>query len=179
MLKNFLCADSFITGMLIVDGLLFVAAIGLLVWYFVKNKNKTTKKVDADKSISKVDDETYVIETDKPEETTTPVYENDNDVVHFVNQITDINEEVNNELTANAVVVNHEVEYPVKKIVSKDEIENYVMVGGEKKTKTDEEIATTVNRGTNAFKNATNFVNTIKSEQASDSLSSKKVTKKK
>ena len=25
MLKNFLCADSFITGMLIVDGLLFVA----------------------------------------------------------------------------------------------------------------------------------------------------------
>ena len=62
---------------------------------------------------------------------------------------------------------------------SKDEIENYVMVGGEKKTKTDEEIATTVNRGTNAFKNATNFVNTIKSEQASDSLSSKKVTKKK
>ena len=53
------------------------------------------------------------------------------------------------------------------------------MVGGEKKTKTDEEIATTVNRGTNAFKNATNFVNTIKSEQASDSLSSKKVTKKK
>ena len=30
-----------------------------------------------------------------------------------------------------------------------------------------------------AFKNATNFLNTIKSEQASDNLSSKKVSRKK
>ena len=53
------------------------------------------------------------------------------------------------------------------------------MVGGEKKTKTDEEIATSVNRGTDAFKNATNFLNTIKSEQNSEDLSSKKVSRKK
>ena len=63
--------------------------------------------------------------------------------------------------------------------LSKEEIENFVMVGGEKKTKTEEEIATSVNRGTNAFKNATNFLNTIKSEQSDESLSSKKVSKKK
>lgn len=178
MLNNFLCADPLIAGLLITSCVFFLAAIGLLVWYFIKTKNNATPK-QTNTPISKVDDETYVIETPKEEESTTPVYEDDNDVVHFVNQITDINEEMNNELNANAVVVNHEVEYPVKKVVSKDEIENFVMVGGEKKTKTEEEIATTVNRGTNAFKNSTNFLNTIKSEQSDESLSSKKVSKKK
>ena len=64
-------------------------------------------------------------------------------------------------------------------MVAKDEIENFVMVGGEKKTKTEEEIDKSVNRGTDAFKNATNFLNTIKSEQASENLSSKKVSRKK
>lgn len=179
MLNNFLCADALITGLLVTSCVFFAAAIALMVWYFVKTKNNTNFQKPKNESISKVDDETYVIETPKAEEQTTPVYENDNEVVHFVNQITDINEEMNNELNANTVVVNHEVEYPVKKTVAKDEIENFVMVGGEKKTKTDEEIATSVNRGTNAFKNATNFLNTIKSEQASENLSSKKVTKKK
>ena len=64
-------------------------------------------------------------------------------------------------------------------MVAKDEIENFVMLGGEKKTKSEEEIDKAVNRRTNAFKNATNFLNTIKSEQASESLSSKKVSRKK
>ena len=64
-------------------------------------------------------------------------------------------------------------------MVAKDEIENFVMIGGEKKQKTEEEIVTSVNRGTDAYKNATNFLNTIKSEQASDNLSSKKVSRKK
>lgn len=177
MLMKFLCGDPLITTILVADCILFVAAIGLLVWYFTKNRNKVkTKRVD--KQISKLDDETYIIENPQEEETT-QVFEEDNNVVHFVNQIADVNKERNEEHSANAIVVNHEVEAPVKKIVSKDEIENFVMLGGEKKTKTEEEIATTVNRGTDAFKNATNFLNTIKSEQASENLSSKKVSRKK
>lgn len=179
MLKSLIC-DAFITGMLIADSILFIAAVGLFVWYFLRNKNKNNAGNNKkDNSISKVDDETYVIEKPQEVESTAPVYENDNNVVHFVNQITDINEELNNELNANTVVVNHEVEQPVKKAVAKEEIANFVEVGGEKKVKTDEEIATTANRGTNAFKNATNFINTIKSEQESDKLSSVKVSKKK
>ena len=129
--------------------------------------------------MSKVDDETYVIEGSAEEEVETPVYEEDNNVVHFVNQIAGVNKERNDEHSANAIVVNHEVESHVKKMVAKDEIENFVMLGGEKKTKSEEEIDKAVNRGTNAFKNATNFLNTIKSEQASESLSSKKVSRKK
>ena len=179
MLMNFLCADPLITTILVADCVLFVAAIGLLIWYLVKNKNKVqTKKVD-NKPMSKVDDDTYVIEGSLEEEPETQVFEEDNNVVHFVNQIADVNKERNNEDSANAIVVNHEVEVPVKKMVAKDEIENFVMLGGEKKTKTEEEIDKSVNRGTDAFKNATNFLNTIKSEQASENLSSKKVSRKK
>ena len=165
-------------GVLILDGVLCLGAIGLFIWYFVKNKNKTDIQNTRNNQISKVDDETYVIETDQATEET-PVYEEDNNVVHFVNQISDINEERNSELNANAIVVNHEVEMHVKKQLAKDEIENFVVVGGEKKVKTEEEIATAANRGTDAFKNATNFINTIKSEQSDDKLSSKKVVKKK
>lgn len=179
MLRNFLCADPIITTVLIIDGIFFVAAIALLIWYFVKNRNKTASKKVDNKSISKVDDDTYVIEGSNEAEPEAQVFEEDNNVVHFVNQITAVNKEGNDEHAANAVVINHEVEAPVKKIVSKDEIENFVMLGGERKTKTEEEIDKTVNRGTNAFKNATNFLNTIKSEQSSEDLSSKKVSRKK
>jgi len=179
MFNNFLCAEALITTIVVVDILFVLVAIGLFVWYFIhtKRKNNNSNPVNT-KSVTKVDDETYVIEHEngEPEKV---VYENDNEVVHFVNQISDINEEVNNELNANTVVVNHEVEYPVKKIVAKEEIENYVMIDGQKKQKTDVEVAKTVNRGTNAFKNATDFVNVINSEQKSEALSSKKVTKKK
>ena len=179
MFNIFLCADALITGILVADGVLCLGAIALLIWFVVKNKNKSgATKNNHNSQISKVDDETYVIETEQAEEET-PVYEEDNNVVHFVNQITDINEERNSELNANAVVVNHEVEMHVKKQLAKDEIENFVVVGGEKKVKTEEEIATAANRGTDAFKNATNFINTIKSEQSDDKLSSKKVVKKK
>ena len=178
MLGNFLCADPFITAILIVDGVLFAGAIALLIWYLAKNKNKTASKVES-KPMSKVDDETYVIEGAVEEEPETQVFEEDNNVVHFVNQIAAVNKAGNDEHAANAIVVNHEVEAHVKKMVAKDEIENFVVVGGEKKTKTEEEIDKSVNRGTDAFKNATNFLNTIKSEQASDNLSSKKVSRKK
>lgn len=178
MLGNFLCADAVMTFILIFDIVVLLGAIGLLVWYFVKSKNKANTKNIENKPMSKVDDETYVIEAEQVEEET-PVYEEDNNVVHFVNQIAGVNKERNDEHSANAIVVNHEVEAPVKKMVAKDEIENFVMIGGEKKQKTEEENIASVNRGTDAFKNATNFLNTIKSEQASDNLSSKKVSRKK
>ena len=179
MLKIFLCSDALLWGTLIANAVICLSAIGFLIYVIVKNKNKNhLPKTDRNSQISRVDDETYVIETEQLEEEPV-VYEEDNNVVHFVNQITDINEELNNELNANTVVVNHAVEMHVRKPVAKDEIENFVVVGGEKKTKTEEEIATAANRGTNAFRNATNFINTINSEQKDDKLSSKKVVKKK
>ena len=178
MLGNFLCADALMTTILVFDIVLLVAAIGLLIWYFMRSKNKAPVKKADNKPMSKVDDETYVIEAEQVEEET-PVYEEDNNVVHFVNQIAGVNKERNNEHSANAIVVNHEVEAPVKKMVAKEEIENFVMIGGEKKQKTEEEIVTSVNRGTNAYKNATNFLNTIKSEQTTEDFTSKKVTRKK
>ena len=177
MLINFL-SFNVLMGVLILDAVLCLGAIGLFIWYFVKNKNRTNSPQSRNNQISKLDDETYVIESDTAVEEPV-IREEDNNVVHFVNQISDINEERNNELNANAIVVNHEVEMHVKKPVAKDEIENFVVVGGEKKTKTEEEIATAANRGTNAFRNATNFINTINSEQKDDKLSSKKVVKKK
>lgn len=179
MLKSFLCAESITVGLLIFDGVvLFLAIAGLVTWALIRNKKKSgVRKNKGDANISKVDDETYLIEN--PQEEPEPqVYENDNNVVHFVNQITDINQASNEELNANTVVVNHEVEVPVKKMVAKDEIANFVEVGGEKKVKTEEEIATAANRGSDAFKNATNFFNTIKSEQESDKMGSVKVSKK-
>ncbi len=179
MLGNFLCADPFILAILIADGVLFVGAIALLIWYLAKNKNKIAAKKAEGKAMSKVDDETYLIEGAVEEEPEMQVFEEDNNVVHFVNQIAAVNKDGNDKHAANAIVVNHAVEAPVKKMVAKDEIENYVEVAGEKKTRTEEEIDKSVNRGTDAFKNATNFLNTIKSEQSSDNLSSKKVSRKK
>lgn len=183
MLNSILCELSLAVGLLIFDGVVLLLAIaGLVSWYLMRSNNKKLAKSNKKNTpISKVDDETYVIENPQEETSTTPVYEDDNNVVHFVNQITDINQESNNELNANTVVVNHEVEAPVRKMVSKEEIANFVEVAGEKKVKTEEEIATSANRGSNAFKNATNFFNTIKSEQESDKIdpSSVKVSKRK
>ena len=140
MLNMFLCADALVTGILVADGVLCLGAIVLLIWFVAKNRIRTgVAKNNRNAQISKVDDETYVIETEVEEEIT-PVYEEDNNVVHFVNQISDINEERNTELNANTIVVNHEVEMHVKKQLAKDEIENFVVVAGEKKTKTEEEL---------------------------------------
>ena len=97
----------------------------------------------------------------------------DNVVEHFVNQISDINEDASNELSSNAIVVKHEAEQPVKKVPKKDEIHNYVMVGGVKKEKTETEKIATQNRGTDAFKNSTNFLNLIKEEQKEFSVPNK------
>lgn len=183
MLNNFLCKiDGGLLAILILDIVLVVGVIGLFIWYMVR-KNKKGVKTELDSSVERVNDDTYVL----PNEETAPVeepkvYEDDNAVLHFVNQITDINEEANNELNSTTVIVNHEVEQASRKIVKKDEIENFVMIGGEKKTKTDEEKTASVNRGTDAFKNATNFVNTIKTEQTvveEEPKAKKKTTTKK
>jgi hypothetical protein len=112
------------------------------------------------------------------------VYEDDNAVLHFVNQITDINEEANTELNSSAVIVNHEVEQHTKKIVKKEEIDNFVMIDGVKKEKTDTEKEQSFNRGSNAFKNSTNFLNSIKEasnveENQKAAATAKKTTTKK
>ena len=73
-------------------------------------------------------------------------------------------------------IVNHEVEQPVKKVVKKEEINNFVMIDGVKKQKSESEIEKSFNRGTNAFKNSTNFLNTIK--EASNDETEKKTVKK-
>ena len=54
---------------------------------------------------------------------------------------------------------------PKKKTVKKEEIENFVVVDGVKKNKTNAEKTKSVNRGANAFKNSTNFLDNIKNEQ--------------
>ena len=61
MLGNFLCADPLMTTILVFDIVLLVAAIGLLIWYFIRSKNKVAVKKLDNKPMSKVDDETYVI----------------------------------------------------------------------------------------------------------------------
>ena len=183
MLNNFLCAiDGGLLAIIILDVVLILAVAGLFLWYYLRKNKKAKDENVLDSNIERLNDETYVL----PNEETAPVqepkvYEDDNAVLHFVNQITDINEEVSNELSSTAVIVNHEVEQHSQKIVKKDEIENFVMIGGEKKTKTDEEQIASVNRGTDAFKNATNFVNQIKNEQTveEEQPEPKKTTKKK
>ena len=174
---NLVCANNtFMIAFFVFDAVLILAAIGLVAWYYIKTKNanpKSTSKRERPikaSDVEKIDDDTYVIATD--EQPAEPVVEiqKDNAVEHFVNQISDINEETNNEHSSNAIVVKHEVEQPVKKIPKKDEIHNYVMVGGVKKEKTETEKIATQNRGTDAFKNSTNFLNIIKEEQKNYSV---------
>ena len=181
MLNNLVSANVFMVAFFIFDAVLILAAIGLLVWYFMKSKNGNqnsstvkTKYTSNNEGVAKIDDDTYVLANDEPvvEEPAEPI-QKDNVVEHFVNQISDINEDASNELSSNAIVVKHEVEQPVKKVPKKDEIHNYVMVGGVKKEKTETEKIATQNRGTDAFKNSTNFLNLIKEEQKEFSVPGK------
>ena len=72
------------------------------------------------------------------------------------------------------VIGNHDSHW-----AKKEEIQNYVMIGGVKKEKTAEEKVTSFNRGSDAFKNSTNFLNTIKNEQANKIEKEKTTTAKK
>ena len=166
LLKSLVCSQAVMIVCYVIDGLLILGALGLFLWYYLKNAKKGTTQKDKNlgKNIEKVDDDTYVL-AQEVEEVPEVEIKSDNAVEHFVNQISDINEATNYEHSSSAVVVRHEVEPAVKKVPRKDEIQNYVMIGGVKKEKTEQEKVTTFNRGTDSFKNATNFLNTIKSEQ--------------
>ncbi len=166
LLKSLVCSQAVMIVCYVIDGLLILGALGLFLWYYIKNSKKSTTQKDTNlgKNIEKVDDDTYVL-AQEIEEVPEVEVKSDNAVEHFVNQISDINEATNNEHSSSAIVVKHEVEPAVKKIPRKDEIQNYVMIGGVKKEKTEQEKVTSFNRGSDAFKNATNFLNTIKTEQ--------------
>ena len=165
-LKNLVCANGFMIFCYVFDAILILAAISLFVWYYFKSskmKSEQFRKDVSDEKIAKIDDDTYLVATDE-EQKPVEVVNNDNAVEHFVNQITGINEQVNAELNSNAIVVNHEVEQPVKRVPRKDEIQNYVMIGGAKKEKTESEIRTSYNTCSDAFKKSTDFLNTIKQQ---------------
>ena len=164
MLNNFLCkVDGSLIAIIVLDIVLILAVVGLLIWYNLRKKKTGTDVQRVEDRVERVDGEVALPEETPVEEPR--VYEDDNAVLHFVNQITDVNKAANDELNSSTVIVNHEVEQHTKKAVDKQAINNFVEVSGEKKTLTAEEKVATFNRGTNAFQNATNFVNTIKTEQ--------------
>ena len=182
ILKSLLCGSN--TAVIIcyvLDVLLILGAAALFIIYFLKNsKKKSENNTVVPEDIEKINDDTYVIPAEKTESEEIKVEEpvkRDNAVEHFSNQLSNINEPYSSELKSSAVVVKHEVEQPVKKIVKKDEIKNYVMIDGVKKEKTKKEINASFNRGSNAFNDSTNFLNSIK--EASDSKSEKNTSKKK
>lgn len=186
ILKSLLCeANAVMIACYVLDVVLILGAIIFFIWYFAKNSKKNvagqTKTPD---EVEKINDDTYVIagETSQSENVEVEQVRQDNAVEHFSNQLTDIYEPHTSELKSTAVIVNHEVEQPVKKIVKKDEISNYVMIDGVKKEKTESEVEKSFNRGSNAYKNATNFLKTIKEvavEEKQPEAPAKKTTTKK
>ena len=183
MIQSLLGANVAMISIFVVDAVLILTMVGFLLWYVIKNSKKTTvsKKdkvsTNLNSDVEKINDDTYVLakeEVYEPEEVE-PV-QPDNAVEHFSNQLAGINEPASTELKSNAVIVNHEVEQPVKKVVKKEEINNFVMIDGVKKQKTESEKEQSFNRGTNAFKNSTNFLNSIK--EASNTETEKKAAKK-
>ncbi len=179
MLNSLICAsNAFMIFCFVFDAVLILGAIGLFVWYLVKSSKNKYPEVKSDDGIEKINDDTYVIAAEMIEEPV-EVVNNDNAVEHFANQISGINEAVNNEHSSTAVVVTHEVERPVKKVPKKDEIKNYVMIDGVKKEKTEDERIASQNRGTDAFKNSSNFLNIIKTEQYNEAEKKSTSTRKK
>ena len=166
ILKSLLCESSVaMIFCFVLDAVLIVAAIALFVWYYIKNSKRKTVQGDtrsSQKDVEKINEDTYVISGEAEQDVEPEVIQKDNAVEHFSNQLAGINEPVSTELKSTAVIVNHEVEAHIKKPVKKEEISNYVMIDGVKKQKTDHEKEKSFNRGTDAFKNSTNFLNTIK-----------------
>ena len=172
MIKSLLCeANAVMIFCYILDIVLILAAIGLFVWFYVKNskKQQAEKQEKAVSDVEKINDDTYVIQAEEVEPVVEEPVQQDNAVEHFSNQLAGISEPHTTELKSTAVIVNHEVEQPVKKIVKKEEIQNYVMIDGVKKEKSENEKVKSFNRGTDAFKNSTNFLNTIKEISAEES----------
>lgn len=184
MIKNLICeTNAVMIACYVLDVVLILSAIIFFIWYFAKNSKKNVvAQTKSPEDVEKINDDTYIIAKDESEVQEVPAepVRQDNVIEHFSNQLTDINEPQTSELKSAAVIVNHEVERPVKKIVKKDEISNYVMIDGVKKEKTENDIEKSFNRGSNAFKNSTNFLNTIKevSNKEAKSDTSVKPTKK-
>jgi hypothetical protein len=182
--KSLLCQNGAMITFYVFDVILILCAIGISIWFYIKyvkpQKDKKVQETEL-KSVEKIDDDTYIIETDAENSVETPVEEEQpktNRVEHFANQISEINEPSTNELKSNTVVVNKTIEMPEKKIVKKEEIENYVIIDGVKKEKTESEKKKSLNHGANAFKNSTNFLKSINDEQDDNVKSSKKTSKK-
>ena len=102
--KSLVCSSNAIMIFCYVfDIVLILAAIGLFVWYYIKSSKKNAAKLKDELSqhtgIEKVDDDTYVVQTEEPEtvQMVSEPVSRDNAVEHFVNQISGINEEVNTE----------------------------------------------------------------------------------
>ena len=140
IMKSLLGANAVMIFCYVLDVILILAAIVLFVWYYAKNSKKNGKvkksseKVASD--VEKINDDTYVLQKEEEYEAVVeePV-QSDNAVEHFSNQLAGINEPVTTELKSTAVIVNHEVEQHTKKIVKKEEIDNFVMIDGVKKEK--------------------------------------------
>lgn len=169
IIKSLFCeSNAIMIACYVLDVVLILGAITFFIWYFVKNSKKNnvaeTKPLE---DVEKINDDTYVIAKDEEEVSADGIIvaeplKQDNAVEHFANQLSNINEPQTNEMKSSAVIVNHEVEQPVKKIVKKDEINNYVMIDGVKKEKSENEIEKSFNRGSDAYKNSSNFLNAIK-----------------
>ena len=142
MLSNFLSkVDGSLIAIIALDAVLILAIAGLFVWYYLKKRKSTDTVVE--EKVERLNETTALPQEAAPVEEP-KVYEDDNAVLHFVNQITDINEEANTELNSSAVIVNHEVEQHTRKAVDKQAINNFVEIGGEKKTLNEEDIAVIV-----------------------------------
>lgn len=176
VLNNMICANGLMIGVYVFDAILILTAIGLSVWFYKKygkSRSNGYQNQRQQTNVERIDDDTYVINPESDlvpemidEYEQVPEQPQTNVVEKFATQITEINEPLTNELKSNTVVMNKPVEVAEKKIVKKEEIENFVMLDGVKKTLTEPEKQKTFNRGANAFTNSTNFLNSIKEEQA-------------
>ena len=87
LLKSLVCSNAVMIACYVIDGLLILGALGLFLWYYIKNSKKgtTQKQKSLGKNIEKVDDDTYVL-AQEIEEVPEVEIKTDNAVEHFVNQ---------------------------------------------------------------------------------------------
>lgn len=178
ILKNLICqTDTWNVVSYIIDVILIIIAIVWLVSYFVKmskHKKETADELSEDEknilqnNVEKIDADTYVIESepktayenplDEKQKDSSPVIK-DNVVEHFSNQLNDINNDItDNNLSKTAPEM-------FEKKSNKEEIYgNFVEVDG---VRTSTKKANSgIKRGTNAYVDTENLINTIKEETA-------------
>ena len=174
---SFLGANGLMIAFFVFDIILILAAIGISIWFYIKYLRQHKSGETSNNKVEKIDDDTYIIETNDElasENEDEQPEQKINRVEHSASQIAEINEPSTQELKSKTVVHNNEVEKPKAKIVKKEEIENFVVVDGVKKTKTEPEKKKLLNRGTNAYQDSSNFFDNIKKEQEQTAETSKK-----